>query len=85
MTEKSDQLKSEMLRLLNEKLPNAEVTSLTDEGFVFKKPTRKTAVLIALYKKAKNGDLSAIKELRSIISGENSEKSKEVVKIIEDM
>ena len=56
--------------LLNEKLPKAEEQSLKDEGFILKKPTRKAALAIAIYKKAASGDLSAIKELRSILAGD---------------
>lgn len=56
--------------LLNEKLPQAEEKSLKDEGFILKKPTRNAALAITIYKKAVSGDLSAIKELRSILSGD---------------
>ncbi len=59
--------------LLNERLSDAEVDALKDEGFEVKSPTRKTAVMIALYKKAAAGDLSAIKELRSIVSEKNDD------------
>ena len=41
-----------MKSLLNERLSDAEAESLKDEGFNIKDPTRKTAVMIALYKKA---------------------------------
>ncbi len=58
--------------LLNERLSDAEAQSLKDEGFEVKNPTRKTAVMIALYKKAAAGELSAIKELRSIVSEKDS-------------
>ncbi len=71
--------------LLNEKLPEPEVKSLNDEGFKVKKPTRKTAVMIALYKKAVTGDLSAIKELNSILSGNPAEKEQRTVTIIDDI
>ena len=56
-------------------------------GFNIKDPTRKTAVMIALYKKAAGGDLSAIKELRSIISEKETEKkeSGRAVVIIDDI
>ena len=61
---------SEALKiLLEEKLPRSEVQSLKDEGFTLKRPTRETALAVAIYKKAASGDLSAIKELRSILSG----------------
>ena len=56
--------------LLDEKLPTAEVQSLKDEGWNVKKPTRKAALAITLYKKAVSGDLSAVKEIRSILSGD---------------
>ncbi len=60
-------LSTALNNLLDEKLPQAEEQSLKDEGFVLKKPTRRAALAIALYKKAAAGDLSAIKELRSIL------------------
>lgn len=76
-----------MKSLLNERLSDAEAESLKDEGFDIKNPTRKTAVMIALYKKASGGDLSAIKELRSIISEKETEKkeSGRAVVIIDDI
>ena len=76
-----------MKSLLNERLSDAEAESLKDEGFNIKDPTRKTAVMIALYKKAASGDLSAIKELRSIISEKETEKkeSGRAVVIIDDI
>lgn len=54
--------------LLNERLSDEEIEVYRQEGFNIKTPTRKYAVMIALYKKAAAGDLSAIKELRSIVS-----------------
>lgn len=76
-----------MKSLLNERLSDAEAESLKDEGFNIKDPTRKTAVMIALYKKAASGDLSAIKELRSIISEKETEKNESgrAVVIIDDI
>lgn len=76
-----------MKSLLNERLSDAEAESLKDEGFNIKDPTRKTAVMIALYKKAASGDLSAIKELRSIVSEKETEKkeSGRAVVIIDDI
>jgi len=73
--------------LLNEKLSEAEVEALKSEGFELQNPTRKAAVMIALYKKASSGDLSAIKELRSIVSEKNDEKSAQTkaVMIIDDI
>lgn len=79
-------LKATLKSLLNERLSYAEEQSLKDEGFILKKPTRKAAVMIALYKKAVSGDLSAIKELRSIVSdrADDAPKSTEAVMIIDD-
>ncbi|MBQ8532956.1 MAG: hypothetical protein IJ432_05990 [Clostridia bacterium] len=73
--------------LLNERLSDAEVDALKDEGFEVKSPTRKTAVMIALYKKAAAGDLSAIKELRSIVSEKNddSRSGGKAVMIVDDI
>lgn len=72
MKENDKFFKTTLKSLLNERLSQAEAQSLKDEGFQLKHPTRKTAVMIALYKKAAGGDLSAIKELRGIV-GENRE------------
>lgn len=74
MKENDKLLYNTMKTLLNEKLSEAEVESLKAEGFTVKNPTRKTAIVIALYKKASSGDLSAIKELRSIVSEKNDDK-----------
>lgn len=79
-------LKSALKTILNERLSPAEETSLKDEGFKLKKPTRKAAVMIALYKKAASGDLSAIKELRSIVSDTAQEtQTGRTVMIIDDI
>lgn len=87
MKENDKLLYKTMKSLLNERLSDAEAESLKDEGFNIKDPTRKTAVMIALYKKAASGDLSAIKELRSIISEKENEKkeSGRAVVIIDDI
>lgn len=77
MKENDKILYKTMKRLLSERLSDAEVQSLKDEGFKVTNPTRKTAVMIALYKKAAAGDLSAIKELRSIVSEKTEEKTVE--------
>lgn len=73
--------------LLNERLSQQEVDQLKGEGYEIKNPTRKTAVMIALYKKAASGDLSAIKELRSIVSEKNEEgrTAAKAVMIIDDI
>ena len=87
MRENDKLLYKTLKTLLNERLSDAEAQSLKDEGFEVKNPTRKTAVMIALYKKAAGGDLSAIKELRSIISEKETEKkeSGRAVVIIDDI
>lgn len=81
-------LKGALKTLLNEKLSQAEAQSLKDEGFKLKNPTRKVAVMIALYKKAAAGDLSAIKELRSIVSDggiDALQEGRKAVMIIDDL
>ena len=79
-------LKSALKPLLNERLSLAEEQSLKDEGFELRKPTRKAAIVIALYKKAASGDLSAIKELRSIISdAADNPQTGRTVMIIDDI
>lgn len=86
MKESDKLLKSALKTLLNERLSKAEEESLKDEGFKLKKPTRKAAVMIALYKKAASGDLSAIKELRSIVSDATQERpTGRAVMIIDDI
>ncbi len=87
MRENDKLLYTTLKSLLNERLSDAEVLSLREEGFEIKKPTRKTAVMIALYKKAVAGDLTAIKELRSIVSEGKEEKcsEKKAVVIVDDI
>ena len=87
MKENDRLLYKTMKSLLNERLSDAEAESLKDEGVDMKNQTIKTAVMIALYKKAASGDLSAIKELRSIISEKETEKkeSGRAVVIIDDI
>lgn len=87
MKENDKLLYKTLKTLLNERLSDAEVESLKAEGFEIKSPTRKTAVMIALYKKAASGDLSAIKELRSIVSEKNEDKSgqSKAVMIVDDI
>jgi len=74
MRENDKLLYKTLKSILNEKLSAEETLTLREEGFEVKNPTRKTAVMIALYKKAALGDLSAIKELRSIVSEKTEEK-----------
>ncbi|MBQ8202704.1 MAG: hypothetical protein IJZ75_00285 [Clostridia bacterium] len=85
MKKKDEFFRSSLKALLNEELSEAEKQSLKDEGYTLKKPKRKAAVMIALYKKASNGDLAAIKELRSIVgSGAEAETNNRAVTIIDD-
>ncbi len=72
-------------KLLNERLSEAEEQSLRDEGFRFKNPKRKAAVMVALYKKAASGDLSAIKELRAVLGSAEPQLSGGAVRIIDDV
>ena len=89
MRENDKLLYKTMKSILNEKLSDAEAQSLMDERFNIKNPTRKAAVMIALYRKAASGDLSAIKEIRSIVSEKNEENpesaGKRAVVIIDDI
>lgn len=87
MRENDKLLYKTLKAILNEKLSTEEVLTLREEGFAVKSPTRKTAVMIALYKKAASGDLSAIKELRSIVSEKTDEKPDglKAVMIVDDI
>ena len=87
MKENDKLLYKTMKSLLNERLSEAEVNALKDEGFEIKTPKRKTAIVIALYKKAASGDLAAIKELRSIVSekSDDSRSGGKAVMIIDDI
>lgn len=86
MSDYEKKLASALKALLKERLSPAEEQSLKDEGFVLKNPTRRAAVAIAIYKKAVAGDLSAIKELRSILGGTAQETVKEAaVTIVDDI
>ena len=87
MKENDKLLYKTLKTLLNEKLSQAEVETLRSDGFEIKNATRKTAVMVALYKKAALGDLSAIKELRSIVSekSDDSRSGGKAVMIIDDI
>lgn len=61
-------------RLLSTRATCEECEQLLAAGFKLKAPTKRAVVMAALYKKAAAGDLSAIKELRSI-AGETGERS----------
>ncbi len=84
--EKNENEFADVLKLLlNERLSDAEAQSLKDEGFKLKSPKRKTAVMIALYKKAAAGDLSAIKELRGILGTQSQLQESGAVTIIDNI
>ncbi len=86
MKTQNSAIASALKALLEEKLPQAEESSLKEQGFTLKKPTRKAALAIAIYKKAASGDLSAIKELCNILSQNNASKSTDkAVTIIDDI
>ncbi len=87
MKENDKLLYKTLKTLLNEKLSETEVNALKEEGFEVKNATRKTAVMVALYKKAASGDLSAIKELRSIVSEKIEDKpiGAKAVMIVDDI
>ncbi len=79
-------LKVALEALLDEKLPPAVEQSLKDEGYTLKKPTRRAALAIAIYRKAASGDLSAIKELRSILNeGAQDNQGGKAVIIVDDI
>ena len=83
---KSKTLKSIVEKLLAQKASEKEITELENLGFNIKKPTKQTVIVAALYKKAANGDLSAIKELRSIVSdGATDNLYSGVVMIVDDI
>lgn len=87
MKENDKLLYKTLKTLLNEKLSETEINALKEEGFEVKNATRKTAVMVALYKKAASGDLSAIKELRSIVSEKIEDKpiGAKAVMIVDDI
>ncbi len=82
---KGKDLKTIMESLLKQKASENEREFLTSLGFTVKKPTRQTVIMAALYKKAATGDLSAIKELRSIIGDSVFDRYEGAVTIIDDI
>ncbi len=79
-------LRENMSALLSAGVTEAEQKLLDEMGFKIKKPNKYTVIAAALYKKAASGDLSAIKELRSL-SADGSAEVREfgVVRIIDDI
>ena len=83
---KSKTLKQVIQKLLTQKASKQEKEELEKLGFTIKNPTKQTVIMAALYKKAANGDLSAIKELRSILSdGTTDNLYSGVVMIVDDI
>lgn len=79
-------LKENMTALLSEGVTEAEKQLLSDMGFNVKKPNKYTVIAAALYKKAASGDMTAIKELRALVSEAATELgSLGVVRIIDDI
>lgn len=82
---KRNDLKEEMNKLLTQKLSGEEAELLNDSGFKFSRPTRATSILVALYKKAASGDMSAIKEVLSLVSDKSEAVNGGEVTIIDDV
>lgn len=74
----------EMKDLLKTKLTEEEKIRLKEDGFTFKNPTKQTLLLVALYKKAANGDMTAIREINAMISSGEGLHG-EPVRIIDDV
>lgn len=81
---KSESIKEEMQNLLSQTLPQEERKALKEDGFKFIRPTRASCILAALYKKAANGDMSAIKEILNLICDKDTTGGGEVT-IIDDV
>lgn len=72
--------------ILKSKASLDETEMLRQAGFDIKSPTKSAVIMAALYKKAASGDLSAIKELRIILSEEqNGEGLDTNVVIVDDI
>lgn len=65
--------KEELRRMLSLKASSEEVERLKEMEIAIKKPTKMTVLAAALYKKASVGELSAIKEIVSLLNGESNE------------
>ena len=83
-TIKNSDLKDEMNKLLTQRLSAEEAELLSDAGFKFSRPTRATGILVALYKKAASGDMTAIKEVLAL-AGRQSQNLGTEVTIIDDV
>ena len=76
-----------MESLLKEKASESEREFLSELGFSVKNPTKHPVIMAALYKKAVGGDLSAIKEVRSILGDATADGTTDlrVVRIVDDI
>ncbi len=81
---KNADLKANMEKLLSGKTTVSDNEVLQEYGLSVKGATRYTVLAAALYKKAANGDMSAIKEIRSILAGSGGTTENGVVNIIDD-
>ncbi len=80
---KQKDLTGSMTKLLAEAADETGLELLRELGIGAKGATKYTVVAAALYKKAAAGDMSAIKEIRSLMTAP-SQVSGEVVNIIDD-
>lgn len=78
-------LRENMLMMMSEGITDEEHEMLSKLGFKMKKPNKYTVIAAALYKKASSGDLSAIKELRSIMGDTQPEQEFCLVRILDDI
>ena len=78
-------LRENMLSMMSEGITAEEQEMLSALGFKMKKPNKYTVIAAALYKKASSGDLSAIKELRSIMGDAAPEQDFCLVRILDDI
>lgn len=78
-------LRENMLSMMSEGVTEKEREMLSELGFKMKKPNKYTVIAAALYKKASSGDLSAIKELRSIMGDAVPEQELCLVRILDDI
>lgn len=74
-----------MNKLLTQRLCGEEAEALCNSGFKFSRPTRATGILVALYRKAASGDMSAIKEVLALVNDRTEEKKGCEVTIIDDV
>ena len=78
-------LRENMLSMMSEGVTDEELEMLKSLGVKSKKPNKYTVIAAALYRKAAAGDLSAIKELRSIMGDNSAEQELCLVRILDDI